>query len=106
MDEDLLVRWDLGVKKVYDLVRALAPHIGARTFHPEVEGPVKIWRTRVPEEDGPSLGIGHIHAENGRILVGCGVGVLEVLELQVPGSKRLSGRDFLLGNTLHGTFIV
>jgi methionyl-tRNA formyltransferase len=40
------------------------------------------------------------------LLVGCGTGILEVLELQMPGSKRLHVRDFLLGNTLSGTFIV
>jgi methionyl-tRNA formyltransferase len=105
-DEDLVVRWDRRVERVRDLVRALAPHIGARTYHPEVEGPVKIWRARVCEEEGVSLEIGHIHAENDRFLVGCGTGILEVLELQMPGSKRLQARDFLLGNTLSGTFIV
>jgi methionyl-tRNA formyltransferase len=105
-DEDLVVRWDRRVERVRDLVRALAPHIGARTYHPEVEGPVKIWRARVCEGEGVSLEIGHIHAENDRFLVGCGTGILEVLELQMPGSKRLQARDFLLGNTLSGTFIV
>jgi methionyl-tRNA formyltransferase len=102
----LIVRWDRAVEEVRDLARALAPHIGARTFHPEVEGPVKIWRAGVFRGEGLSLGAGHIHAENGRILVGCGTGILEVLELQIPGSKRLSSRDFLLGNTLCGAFIV
>lgn len=106
MDEDLVLRWDRRVERVRDLVRALAPHIGARSYHPEVEGPVKIWRARVCEREGVSLEIGHIHAENGRFLVGCGTGILEVLELQMPGSKRLQVRDFLLGNTLSGTFIV
>jgi methionyl-tRNA formyltransferase len=106
MDEDLVVRWDRRVERVRDLVRALAPHIGARSYHPEVEGPVKIWRARVCEGEGVSLEIGHIHAENDRFLVGCGTGLLEVLELQMPGSKRLQVRDFLLGNTLSGTFIV
>jgi methionyl-tRNA formyltransferase len=106
MDKDLVVRWDRRVERVRDLVRALAPHIGARTYHPEVDGPVKIWRARVYEGEGVSLEIGHIHAKNDRLLVGCGTGILEVLELQMPGSKRLHVRDFLLGNTLSGTFIV
>jgi methionyl-tRNA formyltransferase len=104
--EDLIVRWDRAAEEVRDLVRALAPRIGARTFHPEVEGPIKIWRARVFGSRGLSLDAGHIRAENGRILVGCGTGILEVLELQIPGSKRLSARDFLLGNTLGGAFAV
>ena len=104
--EDLVVRWDWAVEEVRDLVRALGPYIGARTFHPEVEGPVKIWRAGIFGGGDLSLDAGHIHAGNGRILVGCGTGILEVLELQIPASKRLSARDFLLGNTLGGAFIV
>jgi methionyl-tRNA formyltransferase len=104
--EDLIVRWDRAVKEVRDLVRALAPHIGARTFHPEVQGPIKIWRAGIFGGGDLALDAGHIHAGNGRILVGCGTGILEVLELQIPGSKRLSASDFLLGNTLCGAFFV
>ena len=105
-DEDLLIRWDYGVKEVHDLIRALAPHIGARTSHPEIEGPVKIWRARIIEEEDPSLKTAHIYTENGRILVGCGTGILEVLELQMPGAKRLSAPDYLRGNALGGSFDV
>jgi methionyl-tRNA formyltransferase len=103
--KDLRIRWDRGAEVVRDLVRALAPHIGARSSHPEIEGPVKIWRAEVLDGDDLSLDASHIHAGDGRILVGCGTGILEVLELQIPGSKRLSARDFLLGNTLGGAFI-
>jgi methionyl-tRNA formyltransferase len=102
--EDLMIDWDRRAEEVRNLIRALAPHIGARTLHAEVEGPVKVWRARVFEEGGLYLHKGHIYAEQGRILVGCGDGLLEVLELQMPGAKRLSARDFLRGNTLHGTF--
>ena len=103
-EEDRIIRWGREVGEVHDLIRALAPHIGARTFHPDVEGPVKIWRsmildrTRVPSEAG------YIDVENGRITVYCGKGCLEVLELQVPGGRRLQARDFLLGNSLEGAF--
>jgi methionyl-tRNA formyltransferase len=102
--EDLVISWDRGVEEVRDLVRALAPHVGARTFHPAVEGPVKIWRAKVSEEADVSLEVGHIRAENGQVLVGCGAGVLEVLELQMPGAKRISAQAFLRGNTLNGGF--
>jgi methionyl-tRNA formyltransferase len=105
-DEDLVIRWDRGVKEVHDLIRALTPHIGALTSHPEIEGPVKIWRAKIFEGGDLSLEAGHIYTENGRILVGCSTGVLEVLELQLPGRKRLSAPDFLLGNTLGGAFEV
>ena len=103
-DEDLVIRWDAGAGRIANLVRALSPRIGARTFHPEVEGPVKIWRSAVPEGESVRLEAGQIRADNGRLLVGSGDGVLEVLELQMPGAKRMAARDFLRGNTLGGAF--
>ena len=103
-NEDRIIRWGREVGEVHDLIRALAPHIGARTFHPDVEGPVKIWRSRILDRAAVSSEAAHIDAENGRIVVYCGKGCLEVLELQVPGGRRLLARDFLLGNTLYGAF--
>ena len=103
---DLVIGWERRAREVHDLIRALAPHLGARTFHPDVEGPLKMWRARIFEEGDPSsLEAGHIRARDGRLLVGCGVGVLEVLELQVPGAGRLAAQDFLRGNTLDGSFV-
>jgi methionyl-tRNA formyltransferase len=103
-DEDLVIRWEAGVREVANLVRALSPHLGARTFHPEVEGPVKIWRARIAQDEDPSLGAGVIRVENHRLFVGCGVGELEVLELQMPGGRRLAAQDYLRGNDLGGAF--
>ena len=103
-DEDLVIGWDRDVVEVVNLVRALSPHVGARTFHPEVEGPVKIWRARISERETLALQAGAIRTENGRLLVGCGAGVLEVLELQMPGAQRLAAHDFLRGNPLRGMF--
>ena len=103
-DEDLVIRWDRSAVEVANLVRALSPHEGARTFHPGIEGPVKIWRSTIFDGEAPALETGAIRTENGRILVGCSFGVLEVLELQMPGGKRLAARDFLRGNALEGKF--
>jgi methionyl-tRNA formyltransferase len=103
-EEDKVIRWENRVEEIHDLIRALSPHVGARAFHPGVEGPVKIWRSRIAEGTDVSLDIGEIYAENKRILVGCGSGLLEVLELQMPAAKRLTARNFLLGNTLRGAF--
>ena len=102
--EDRIIRWGREVGEVHDQIRALAPHIGARTFHPDFDEPVKIWRSTILDRMAVSSEIGHIKAENGRIAVYCGKGSLEVLELQVPGGRRLPARDFLLGNSLEGAF--
>jgi methionyl-tRNA formyltransferase len=102
--EDRIIRWEKEVSEVHDLIRALAPHVGARTFHPDVEGPVKIWRSAILDRAALSSEAGCIDPRSGRIAVYCGKGCLEVLELQVPGGRRLPARDFLLGNSLEGAF--
>jgi methionyl-tRNA formyltransferase len=102
--EDLVIGWERKAGRIADLVRAVSPHLGARAFHSEVEGPIKIWRSRVFEEETTSPEAGVIRAVNSRLFVRCGVGVLEVLELQMPGAKRLAARDFLRGNALGGAF--
>src|ERR687894_1812394 len=103
-DQDKTIGWERSARQVHDQIRALAPTIGAWAFHREVEGPVKIWRSRVFKETDPSPEKGRIHAENRRFVVSCGTGAVEVLELQIPGSRRLSARKFLLGNSLEGAF--
>ena len=104
LDKDKVVRWVEGVRGVHDLVRALAPGIGARAFHNGIDGPVKIWRSRVEEEAASGTSPGAISTLDGRICVQCGVGTLEVLELQAPGGRRMVARDFLLGHRLEGAF--
>lgn len=103
-DEDLEIQWEAGAGEVANLVRALSPYLGARAFHSGVDGPVKIWRARVAREADSSLEPGVIRTKNDRLFVGCGVGVLEVLELQMPGGRRLPAQDYLRGNALEGAF--
>jgi methionyl-tRNA formyltransferase len=104
VDEERVIRWGEGAEKVHNLVRALTPHIGARTFHPEVSGPVKVLRSKIFEEKSPCLEPGMILPANKRLFVACGAGVLEILELQIPGGKVLSAGDFLQGRSLSGSF--
>lgn len=104
--EDRVIRWGRSAEEVHRQIMALSPHIGARTYHPEVEGPIKILRTQIFSEPGDSPGPGEIYAANGRIVVGCAPGKLEVIELQFPGSNPLKTREFLKGNTLDSRFIL
>ena len=103
-DEDRVIRWERRACEIHDQVRALAPRIGARTHHERAEGPIKVWRSWVVEGAEKDLEIGEICSQNSRIFVGCGEGVLELLELQMPGARRVFVRAFLLGNTLDGGF--
>jgi methionyl-tRNA formyltransferase len=103
-NEERVIGWQGAAGEVHDLVRALAPRVGARTYHADIDGPVKIWRSRVLETGAPPSEPGHIRSESGQMVVSCGSGSLEVLELQAPGGRRLPAREFLLGRPLEGTF--
>jgi methionyl-tRNA formyltransferase len=103
-DEERVIRWGEGVRRVHDLIRALTPHIGARTFHPSLQGPIKVLRSRIFSDKVREAEPGVISPAKEAILVSCGEGVLEVLELQVAGSRAIPARDYLRGNRLEGSF--
>jgi methionyl-tRNA formyltransferase len=104
---DRILRWELPAGRIHDQVRALAPGIGARTFHPAFEGPIKVLRSRVLEKrkrPSPEMQPGSIVPAKNDLLVQCGEGRLRVDELQVPGGKSVESREFLRGNSLAGSF--
>ncbi len=103
-DEERVIRWGEGVEKIHDLVRALTPHIGARTFHPEIAGAVKVLRSKVFRKNLREGEPGMILPAKERILVTCGEGILEIMEIQMPGGKALSASDSLRGRPLSGAF--
>jgi len=72
-------------------VRALSPHIGARL---RIDGePFKIWRAKVVRGDvAPGLQV-----IDGRLVLGCADGAVELLELQPPSRGRVGAGDFLRG---------
>jgi methionyl-tRNA formyltransferase len=103
-DEERVLRWGKRVEKVHNLVRALTPHIGARTFHPEVAGPLKVYCSKIFSKKPFNSEPGEILPAKERLLVACGEGILEIAKLQAPGSKVLSAADFLRGRPLSGAF--
>lgn len=103
-DEDRVIRWDEDVRRVHDLIRALTPHVGARTYHPSWSGPLKVIRARISDEKAPVEMPGAILPAKESILVACRGGILEVLELQAPGSRVLTAPEFQRGRRLEGSF--
>ena len=70
------------------VVRALAPHIGAKA------GELGVWAA-VPAPD--PVAPGEVAVSDGRVLWGCGGGALELLEVQPPGGRRMTGADYARG---------
>jgi methionyl-tRNA formyltransferase len=82
--------WTRPAAELERAVRAFRPSPGAAT---RLAGePIKVWRARVVDE---RLVPGAVAAD---LVVGCGEGALQVLELQRAGGKRLAAADFLRGH--------
>ena len=55
--------------------------------------PVKIWRGRVVPGRGAPGQV--LQAAGDHLVLACGEAALELLELQLPGGKRIAPREFL-----------
>lgn len=86
------IDWTRPAIELERAVRAFRPVPGALTLAGGVE--LKLWRVRVIDR---RLAPGEV-AEG--LVVGCGQGALEILELQRAGGRRLSASDFLRGHPL------
>jgi len=75
-------------------VRALTPHVGARLELPD--GTLLGVRVTTARESGPSAGA--LSAADGRLLVGCATGALELVEVQPAGGRAMPVADYLRGN--------
>ncbi len=64
---------------------------------------VKFFKAKV----GPysNIDAGEILVKNGKLLVGCNDGTIELLEIQLPGKKRMEVSQFLKGNSIEGKFL-
>jgi len=91
------------------VVRALHPHIGARVMLAD-ETLLGVQRARVAEHDDPAF----LHAgssaqpgagpsvRDGRLLLDCSPGLLELLVVQPPGGRAMDASDYLRGRGLPG----
>ena len=97
------IDFTFSAQRVHDLVRGMNPWPGA--FAMRDDTPVKLWATRLTGDPEPPAGSapGTCFGDPRRgLFVLCGDRSLEILELQLPGGKRLDGKTFLRGNAFDG----
>ena len=86
---DRRIDWSGPAARAANVVRGLSPHIGARC---ELDGePVTVWRAHALPGDGAP---GSVTAP---LRVACGDGVLDLLEVQAAGRRRMAAADYLRG---------
>jgi methionyl-tRNA formyltransferase len=89
------INWSLDAQQIDAQIRAFNPFPGATT---SLNGHlIKIWHSRMPQNTPKKLGLpGEVLEQcQESIYVQCGSGVIEVLEMQKPGGKRLNANLFL-----------
>lgn len=89
------IAWEGPAEAVHNHVRGLSPYPGAWTHHGETM--LKIYRTRHATGSGAP---GAVIEAGPRLVVACGSGAVEVLELQQQGRRRLEAVVFLHGYDL------
>ena len=93
------IDWTKSAREVDCLVRGVNPWPGAYT-HKDGEV-LKVWKTKPVECEA-----GHVAGEvlqsgpKCGLIVACGEGAVEVVELQAAGSKRMRAKDYLLGHPI------
>jgi methionyl-tRNA formyltransferase len=94
-DADCEVPWGAFGEDVHNHVRGLSPYPGAWTMHGDTR--LKLYRTRRADGSGAP---GEVLRADDRLVVACGTGAVEIVEIQQPGRQRLSAADFLNGYSL------
>ncbi|MHA2610080.1 MAG: methionyl-tRNA formyltransferase [bacterium JZ-2024 1] len=81
-------------REVHNLIRSLNPSPGAYTFF---RGQVmKVWKTRLTLFPSP-FPPGTIWKEGNRVYLSAADGVLEILQVQIAGRRRLNALDWAVG---------
>lgn len=85
-------------QQVHNMIRGLSPFPTAWALWKGEN--VKIYRSKV----GPNLDVepGALVAHDNNLLVGCSKGTIELVEIQLPGKKIITGADFIRGYSVEG----
>jgi methionyl-tRNA formyltransferase len=77
-------------------VRGLRPHIGARLALPGEAGFLGVWAARLAGEPS-AVPPRTVLRDGDRLLLGCADGVLDLVEIQPPGGRRMPAAEWLRG---------
>ncbi|MDI9477934.1 MAG: methionyl-tRNA formyltransferase [Halanaerobiales bacterium] len=98
------IDWQKSSLTIYNLVRGVNPWPGAYTHYKGET--IKIWQTRLVESSSLNEGevvpgtIVRADTQEG-LVVRTGDGFLEIVELQIPGRKKMLARELLNGYTIN-----
>lgn len=99
--ETCRIDWEWPAEKIHNHVRGLSPYPAAWSIMEDSKKAgnnidIKIFKTSLPDSD-LKLRPGELSIVPDRLLVGTGEGIIEILELQPAGKKRMAADAFLRG---------
>ncbi len=104
--DDGRIDWSKPARAVHDLVRAMQPWPTATTLWQSAEAgkaPLRliVHRTAVRDEPTTAEPGRVVESEAGRLVVAAGRGAVELLEIQIPGKRRMPAAEFLRGHRVY-----
>lgn len=95
--EDGRIDWSWTAGRLERRLRAFDPWPGCYGFFDEGNGDrrLKVFPAKLVAGDG--LAAGEVAMREGRVVVGCGEGALELVEVQADGSRRMAAGDWWRG---------
>lgn len=95
---DGMVNWSRLAGKVHNHIRGMYPWPCA--FTSIGEDIVKIHKAIVLNPNGKLGKAGEVIDSDGKLVIACGEGCIEVVELQMPGGKKMNTADYLRGHKI------
>ena len=88
------IDWQKKNTEIYSLIRGVSPWPGAYTIFGAKR--LKIHNAALCDKNGEAGAL----LDEARLIIGCGEGSVELLEVQLEGAKRISAADFIRGQRL------
>lgn len=98
LKEEATLDFTLDATAITDKIRAFNPFPGCIAHYNDV--PVKIWKAEIGDPNIKMPAGKVLSADENGIVVACGKGTLNILELQKPGGKRMPASEFIKGFSL------
>lgn len=96
--EDAQIRFEKDAVSVHNHIRGMSPFPSAYCF---IDGKkLKVYKSKIVDPGQViNLAVGKVDNDSNNFIVGCGIGAVELLEVQLEGKKRTDGLSFLRGYT-------
>lgn len=98
--EDCRIDWHRSARDVHNQVRGLSPYPAAFTTMTDAadkKQDIKVFETRIAPDMETLLNPGQVLIDGKRLFAGTSDGIVEILEVQPSGKKRMPASAFLLG---------